>query len=1586
MNQYPDNYHGYGRDASNMQGMAYGYRESSAMRGHQTPDYHGGYPMSPHHGGAAAARGMYSQGRPGTYGLAYGHYNSSGYMGHQHGHNMVNPYYNSHNQVPGSVEGYNMHHAQHMAMMGPGQQRHPSMMASRGGSHHCTSPASQDHYGAAYSGQGSPTRMHLQHQGHSSHSQVPVPPHPMRQTNAQQNPQEVADNILQMASSYPSNQTVQVPLKNRPAPYHIPRSPHCVPRQEHPQHTSPGPQHQQQVLSTHASASPTSGVKSPISQNPTPSPNPGMLRSPSGQVLSPCGSQRSPSHGGSAYPNQQSTVQTPQMPSMSPVSHGGVTSGNQPQQYQNHHQHHHHHHNHLPHNSHLVQQSDSPHYSPCSMVQSPYSASPSAQAQAAPYSPHSHNPNHNAVPPHQYHQPGASMVMSPPTSNLSAPYVSSSSSVGPNSTFEQVSAHNSNNPLMSLEKLVMLPESQVVDPKSVVNDACLSTQSEEGPKNVEDPAERSTEGLGHSVGCSGVSSSLSTQSVDTIGSAESVSETAAGKKVSQSDKVAVATNGQMGSNSLDLPVSAANLPTNPGSGDFGNDIASQPICVNGALKSIDNSKADQSLSLKQAESPNIQGNLKTPDTEAKNDIKEPSSHKLSDVCLGENVGGFADNQCHNEDAQMHDLPISPNTSQNCLTSINCQSSDNNSDSRAGEELMEADGSLIGSESGIARSGEDFLPETPPKSEKEFVSSGAYLLPETPPKSERELSSKTGNGEEVNSKCDSSGPKFNLNSSSVKSGDEKDLLSQELLLSSPISKNSSFESSNKLSETENKGNTKHEDSSPLALSKYVKSKEEIKLSPVPCHPPCVLSEVPIILNGVESSTHCEADDDQELDFSSSIRSKVHNGLNTFVKSKLGFSRRASHLTRITPCSIAVEASERAVCERFSLRRNGLGRVSHTSTNRERNNSSGNADSDESLENLSSPNLRSSRDPQDGTRKRGPSSTKRNGFSKSAVSSFTKNADNNSSTAQVPLDNNTHAPHGTTAGSEEEPCYYEGVDSSYDVYLNTFSSDESGLSDDKGSNKQSQQQDQITCSVKAEEPADDSTETPVPSEKKEISGDGCVQAVPAKKDGTESEKSESRSPPAKRLKTSPCPTGASEKTSCVNTASLEPNEVIDLTSETISPKCKRGNSSPGKQGIEKFRPSILGRKPVKYPVVVLEKSIISPKLVQVKKENSDLNVSEGSTPQQLTCANLPDVKSESVSCSETANSAQFDILTPAEKVEVINEITDVPTKTSDSISPKKNSPKKNARKRKNVKPKSKEKESRCKRQSDVTDSFKSMKFGCTLDLMKTNRKREGGSIGPFVRVVGQSSSPKTVSVFAQPTAEILAAAKQGKAGAGNKKGPSLPTVTTVSVVSNFGSNQSPMVPSTRTVSQKPWVCAFCGQQSSYKFLGDLFGPYFKESEVGQVEKLALKESKGVDSDKNLKPQELGKKNLGKGHPQGTSKQHRRKSALQPHISEPPALTVPEEIWVHQACALWSPGVCLVGNKMYGLEEAVKDAAENVCSECKSPGAMIGCLHKGCPMKYHFVCAVERDCYLNEENLSCLCPKHKEKKFGSASTSKS
>ena len=1092
------------------------------------------------------------------------------------------------------------------------------------------------------------------------------------------------------------------------------------------------------------------------------------------------------------------------------------------------------------------------------------------------------------------------MAASPPANNMPAPYVSSPNNGGHCSTFAPSPADTCNNPLMSLEKLVMLPETQVVDPKSVVNDACLSTQSEEGPKNVEDPAERPVESSGLSVGCSGLSSSLTAQSVDTNDFAESASKACLGSISSLTDQVVTTTSGQVDSNSVsDTSVLTASASADTDSGKFCTDSDSQPKCANSADQNV--------LVMKHFEPPNALQNSTSADDHSKKALPHELSNNIQNEMAAD--GSFTESvsKAHQVGgAEAHNLAESLKTSQTLLA----PTTENHGHSCILTKITDEPSSSSGSsESDISSGSVDLLPTSLPKDGQDFSKSSELMV-------------SLDNDKTSNLKGSISSQKaVNDSRNCTESLDMKDSRKQEPVLLSTH-----------MPEKESNTFKKLEDSSLVALSKNAKAKEDIKLFPVPCHPPSVLSEVPIILNGVEGAPASETDADQELDYNNGIHSKVHNGLNSIVKTKLGFSRRASHLNRVTPCSIAVEASERAVCERFALRRNGLSRVTRTSTNRERNNSTGNADSDESLENISNSSLLSSREPHDGTRKRGPSSSsKRNGFSKTVVvSSFTKNSENSSTTTPVSLDKNSVS-HGNNAGSDEEPFYYEGVDNSYDAYMNTLSSDESGLSDDKGNSKQSKQQDNIS---EAEKPADESVSASVPPDKKEMCDDSSAQTVSTQEPGAEGDSAESISPPAKKLKASPASTTG--KVGFNHSVSEDPSEVIDLTSEIVSPIVKKENASPGKRSAEKFRPSILSRRTLKYPVVVLEKSpIISPKLLTVKKESSDLiNVSEGSTPQQLACANLPDVKTENISCPETANTvAAFDGLSDnvstANKVENIKEESEAPLDPSMSNLSKKNSPKKGPKKRKAAKPKGKGKQASSNRQSDVTDSFKSMKFGRTLDLMKANRRRESGSIGPFVRIVGRRSSPKTVSLFAQPTAEALAATKQGKTSAGAKKGQSGPTMTTVHMVSNLTSKGPPMVPSTRTISQKPWVCAFCGHHSSYKFLGDLFGPYFNENEVGHAEKLALEESK-KESEKNPKSQDSGKKTASKSHSPsaGTSsaKHQRRKSALHPRVVEDPA-PLPEEMWVHQACALWSPGVCLVGNKMYGLEEAVKDAAENV-----------------------------------------------------------
>ncbi|XP_060946521.1 transcription factor 20 isoform X2 [Limanda limanda] len=85
-------------------------------------------------------------------------------------------------------------------------------------------------------------------------------------------------------------------------------------------------------------------------------------------------------------------------------------------------------------------------------------------------------------------------------------------------------------------------------------------------------------------------------------------------------------------------------------------------------------------------------------------------------------------------------------------------------------------------------------------------------------------------------------------------------------------------------------------------------------------------------------------------------------------------------------------------------------------------------------------------------------------------------------------------------------------------------------------------------------------------------------------------------------------------------------------------------------------------------------------------------------------------------------------------------------------------------------------------------------------------------------------------------------------------------------------------------------------------------------------------------------------------------------------------PEELWVHECCIVWTSGVYLVNGRLYGLQEALDGARETSCSYCEMVGSTLGCYSKGCTLRYHYMCAIEADCSLNEDNYSLRCPKHK------------
>ncbi|XP_069124421.1 uncharacterized protein CG5098-like isoform X2 [Argopecten irradians] len=257
--------------------------------------------------------------------------------------------------------------------------------------------------------------------------------------------------------------------------------------------------------------------------------------------------------------------------------------------------------------------------------------------------------------------------------------------------------------------------------------------------------------------------------------------------------------------------------------------------------------------------------------------------------------------------------------------------------------------------------------------------------------------------------------------------------------------------------------------------------------------------------------------------------------------------------------------------------------------------------------------------------------------------------------------------------------------------------------------------------------------------------------------------------------------------------------------------------------------------------------------------------------------------------------------------------------------------------------------------------------TLALMKKKHKKKPpaqreSTVGPFIRLEGNVETPTKCSVVNQLESDIQVDSKSSK----HKKRSASVAVSTVHI-SRLPTEKSVMVPGSSVIDESTWVCALCKKHSSYKFLGDLFGPYYTE---GNLPLPKVQEAPQQDSSSSGTKSKKRKSSDDNTLCDGADKSKRSKFKK----SDPSTSRVPREVWVHEDCLAWADGVLLIGQKVYGLEEATRIASSMVCSVCKESGAMVGCLHKGCSQKYHFYCAIETGCSLEEENFSLWCPKHK------------
>ncbi|XP_048026153.1 uncharacterized protein CG5098 [Megalobrama amblycephala] len=190
----------------------------------------------------------------------------------------------------------------------------------------------------------------------------------------------------------------------------------------------------------------------------------------------------------------------------------------------------------------------------------------------------------------------------------------------------------------------------------------------------------------------------------------------------------------------------------------------------------------------------------------------------------------------------------------------------------------------------------------------------------------------------------------------------------------------------------------------------------------------------------------------------------------------------------------------------------------------------------------------------------------------------------------------------------------------------------------------------------------------------------------------------------------------------------------------------------------------------------------------------------------------------------------------------------------------------------------------------------------------------------------------------------------------------------------------------------VCCLCGGSSNAMDLGDLHGPYYPEG-YKSASKVVSNPEEEDNSDSNSSFRGGSWTNSFRRVPESpdsrwtepssspTAKRPRTDSTTD-WFSPPVVPLDASEHWLHADCAIWSAGVFLVRGKLYGLDKAVRLAKASGCSTCQKRGATLGCVFKGCPNKYHYTCAVQSGCVLNEDNFSMKCRRHKNKSIKGSS----
>ncbi|XP_015906577.1 uncharacterized protein [Parasteatoda tepidariorum] len=289
------------------------------------------------------------------------------------------------------------------------------------------------------------------------------------------------------------------------------------------------------------------------------------------------------------------------------------------------------------------------------------------------------------------------------------------------------------------------------------------------------------------------------------------------------------------------------------------------------------------------------------------------------------------------------------------------------------------------------------------------------------------------------------------------------------------------------------------------------------------------------------------------------------------------------------------------------------------------------------------------------------------------------------------------------------------------------------------------------------------------------------------------------------------------------------------------------------------------------------------------------------------------------------------------------------------------------------------------------------------------------GPYVHIVGVRNKPLVVSVVNNPPRDENTESKYW---------PQKQQLQFGGVIrQNLSMNTGPGLPHIydTITKDRSWLCSLCCKNSHYRGLGDLFGPYYlngdqkpsnfsappspapmstfenESSEPGDdLEQEDSREELMMDPSSSFSDVPGSRRSPSKRKSDLVEQMFRaallRKAKqangqkpleeMSNHLSDIPlhnpypvdSTTDSKEFWVHEECAAWSKNIYLFGHRLRGLEETVLQAVDKQCSRCKFPGASLSCGVDNCPELYHYLCARDDWCYMDEDSYTIYCPQHK------------